>query len=64
MGLELRKGRDGQRVPYWYGRYTDENGKIHVVSLGVAIDGNEPSSLRDKGDAKFEISRTKAEAER
>ena len=63
MGLELRKGRDGQRVPYWYGRYTDENGKIHVVSLGVAIDGNEPSSLRDKGDAKFEISRTKAEAE-
>jgi len=62
MGLELRKGRDGKLLPYWYGRYTDENGKTHVVSLGVPLAGVPPLSLRDAGDTRFEASRAKAEA--
>ncbi|MFA7174462.1 MAG: site-specific integrase [Kiritimatiellia bacterium] len=61
MGLELKKGRDGQLVMTWYGRYT-ENGKRVSVAL-CAVDGTPPSSLsiRDKGDNKFEVSREKAE---
>ncbi|HNX36663.1 MAG TPA: site-specific integrase [Kiritimatiellia bacterium] len=61
MGLELRRGRDGVRLPYWYGRYTDENGKVHVVGLSVAVVGTEPPTLRDKGDTEFEVSRALAE---
>ncbi len=60
MALELRRGRNGERMPHWYGRYTDENGKVHVVSLGVRVQGEEPPTLREKGDAAFEASREKA----
>jgi integrase len=61
MGLELKKGRDGQLVMTWYGRYT-ENGKRVSTALCDA-NGTPPASLsiRDKGDTKFEASREKAE---
>jgi integrase len=61
MGLELRKGRDGELILKWYGRYM-ENGKRLSVAL-CAIDGTPPASLslRDKGDVDFEASRVKAE---
>ena len=61
MGLELKKGRNGELIETWYGRYTD-NGKRVSVAL-CDTDGEPPPSLsiRDKGDAAFEASRDKAE---
>lgn len=61
MAVELKKGRDGQFVRTWYGRYTD-NGKRASVAL-CAVAGEPPASLsiRDKGDVAFEKSRDKAE---
>ena len=61
MGLELKKGRDGQLVMTWYGRWT-ENGKRKSTALCDAL-GNPPASLsiHDEGDAAFERSRKKAE---
>jgi integrase len=61
MGLELKKGRDGQLVMTWYGRWT-ENGKRKSTALCDAL-GTPPASLsiNDEGDAAFERSRKKAE---
>jgi len=62
MAVELKKGRDGQFVRTWYGRYTD-NGKRASVAL-CAVAGEPPASLsiRDKGNSAFEKSRDKAES--
>lgn len=65
MSLTLRRQRDGKLRPYWYGEYTDENGKRKVENL-CKWDGTPPSSLlgtgdEDTGDADFEASRLKAE---
>ena len=57
MGLELKYGRDGKLRPFWYGVYT-EDGKRVVVNLATRWAGTPPESLRDKGDAKFEVSRS------
>ncbi len=60
MGLELRKGRDGKILPYWYGRVVMD-GKARVFNLGVLVEGNAPPNLRLAGDAEFEASRAKAQ---
>ena len=61
MGLELKKGRQGELIETWYGRYT-ENGKRISVAL-CRIEGKPPASLsiNDKGDDEYEASRKKAE---
>ena len=60
MGLELRRGRDGELRPYWYGAFV-ENGKRRIVNLGIRWDGAVPATLLDEGDTKFEVSRAKAQ---
>lgn len=58
--MELRKKKDGTlKSKYWYGSYV-VNGKRHVKSLGVEVAGTPPKSLRDLGDALFELSRGEA----
>ena len=59
MGLELRKGRNGELLPYWYGR-VESCGKARVVNLNVKWRGSPPPTLRLKGDALFEASREEA----
>jgi integrase len=61
--MELRKNRDGRFLRYFYGRIKDQNGKSTVVNCGEWR-GKPPASgsLNDKGDAKFEASRTEAKA--
>lgn len=63
MPLELRRGRNGQLRPTWYGRY-EVNGKRYTINLGVRVAGNPPDtlSLRDEGDRAFERSRALAHA--
>lgn len=59
MGLELRRERNGELRPYWYGSFV-ENGKRRIVNLGIRWDGNPPETLLSKGDTEFEISRALA----
>jgi len=61
MGLELKKGRHGELIETWYGRYT-ENGRRVSVAL-CDIEGKPPASLSisDMGDDEYEASRKKAE---
>ncbi len=59
MGLELRKGRKGELLPYWYGRI-ESCGKSRVVNLNVKWRGVPPTNLRLKGDDLFEASREEA----
>lgn len=61
MGLELRTGRGGKTLPYWYGSWRAD-GKRRVVNLGVPLKGIPPPSLLDEGDAAFERSRSDARA--
>ncbi len=62
MGVTLKRQRDGETWrPYWYGEYTESNGKRKVVNLGVRWTGIPPESLRLPGNADFESSREKAE---
>lgn len=58
MGLEMRRGQDGNlKSKWWYGSYM-ANGKRHVTRLGVKITGrNIPRSLKETGDVAFEQSR-------
>ncbi|MDD5707071.1 MAG: site-specific integrase [Kiritimatiellae bacterium] len=62
MALELRRGRNGKLRRHWYGRLV-VNGGAKVVNLGVTVRGSPPATLRDVGDAKFEVSRKEAEKE-
>ena len=63
MGLEFRKGANGELRPTWYAGLR-VNGKRTSMNLGVKIMGKPPASLslRDKGDAAFERSRARAHA--
>ena len=61
MGIELRKQRNGELRPTWYGRY-EANGKRYTVNLGIKIRGMPPESLRELGDLVFEKSRSRAKA--
>lgn len=57
MALEIRRGKS----KWWYGRVTI-NGVEVCKNLGVEIQGAVPNSLRQRGDAAFERSRTEAHA--
>lgn len=62
MGLELRRGRDGQLLPHWYGRIITD-GRASVVNLSVPMAGTPPPNLRETGDETFEASRAKAQVQ-
>lgn len=64
MSLTTRRGRDGELVRSWYGRYTDETGKR--VCLTLCEMKGEPSASgnpEDEGNPAFERSREKAKNE-
>ncbi|MFO7937252.1 MAG: site-specific integrase [Kiritimatiellia bacterium] len=64
MGLEIRKGRNGQIINHWYGRYTDHTGKRRCVSLSEPMPSTGiPDSLKETGSSTFEASRARAEME-
>ncbi len=54
--LELRKSSR-----WWYGRWT-ENGRIVVRNLDVEVDGRRPDQNGERGDHRFEQSRSVADA--
>ncbi len=60
--MELRRGRDGKLLRYFYGRYKDETGKSIVANCGKWR-GNPPASgsLVETGDETFEKSRRAAQ---
>ena len=60
MGLEFRRGRNGEFLPNWYGR-VEVDGKSKVVNLKVKVRGARPPTLRQQGDALFEASREQAQ---
>ena len=60
MGIRIiRKGKSYRR--WWYGEYR-ENGKLKRVKLPVRVVGEPPISFsaQEEGDARFEVSKTKA----
>ncbi len=59
MSLTLRRGRNGEWRPFWYGEI-QVDGVRTVRNLGVKVEGKVPETLRQTGDAKFERSRRKA----
>jgi integrase len=64
MSVALRRQRDGQLRPFWYGEHI-ENGKRKILNLG-RWHGTPPPSLlgigtTTTGNALFEASRTEAE---
>ena len=61
MALMLRRGRNGDLRPFWYGEFQTD-GVRRVKNLGVRWRGKAPSSLREEGDEEFERSRVKAQA--
>lgn len=64
MGLEIRRGRDGELRKHWYGSYVDGNGKRRVIALTEPLPVKHfPGSLRETGNAIFEASRVRAEQE-
>ena len=64
MGLEIRRGRDGELRKHWYGSYVDSNGKRKVISLSEPLPVKHfPGSLRETGDTVFEASRARAQKE-
>lgn len=61
MGLEMRKGRNGELIMHWFGAYKDETGKRVIESLKTPIVGKViPKSLLETGDEEFEASRAAA----
>lgn len=61
MGIRIiRKGKSYRR--WWYGEYR-EDGKLKRVKLTVRVVGTPPTSFcaHDEGDARFEISKAKAQ---
>lgn len=65
MGLMLKRQKDGTLRDHWYGLYFDLNGQRRVVNLNIKLGGTPPGSFRvkDRGDAKFEASRIRAQIE-
>lgn len=64
MGLEIRRGRDGELRKHWYASYTDGNGRRRVVALTEPLPVRHfPGSLRETGDTVFEASRARAQKE-
>ena len=59
MSLTLRRERNGEWRPFWYGEI-QVDGVRTVRNLGVKVEGDIPQTLRQTGDAKFERSRRKA----
>lgn len=59
--MELKKGRHGELIETWYGRYTENGRRVSVALCG--IEGKPPASLlvSDMGDEEYEASRKKAE---
>ena len=67
MSVALRRQRDGNLRPFWYGEYRDGDGNRIVVNLGKWR-GTPPPALLGTGDqttgnAAFEASREDAETE-
>ncbi len=64
MAVMLRTQRDGTPRPKWYAEYKDENGKRKIINTGVKWQGTPPASgsLRERGDAAFELTRENAES--
>jgi len=61
--MELRRGRDGQLLPYFYGRFKDANGKNVAVNCGEWRGTPPPSGrLVDEGNHDFEAARKDAQA--
>ncbi len=65
MGLELKKGRDGQHIDHWFARYKDKTGRRMFKALKAKVRGTPPEGLKlkHKGDSAFEVSRKAAESE-
>ena len=64
MGLEIRRGRDGELRKHWYASLVDSNGKRKVISLSEPLPAKHfPGSLRETGDTVFEASRARAQKE-
>jgi len=64
MSLETRRGRDGQIVKTWYGRYTDGAGRrVCLPVCDMEGELNPSGDPRDEGDADFELSRKEAKNE-
>jgi len=68
MGLQVRYRSDGQYVKTWYGQAV-VNGKTESWTLKTQFKGKPPLTpegrvtLKGEGDAKYEVSRAKAENE-
>jgi integrase len=65
MSVTLKRQRDKQLRPFWYGEYVDNNGKRKIENLGK-WEGTPPPSLLGTGDQttgspEFEQSRRDAE---
>jgi integrase len=56
MPIEMRKSSK-----WWYGRF-NISGKVHVVNLGIEIEGQRPASITKEGNRLFERSRARAQA--
>ncbi|MFA6632652.1 MAG: hypothetical protein WCU90_10160, partial [Kiritimatiellia bacterium] len=64
MGLEVRRGRNGELLKIWYGAYTESNGKRRTVPLTEPFPVKHfPGSLKETGNAVFEASRARAKKE-
>ena len=67
MGVTIKRQRNGELRPYWYGEYRDENGKRVVRNLGRWRGTPSPALLRTgpstEGSKAFENSRRDAETE-
>jgi len=67
MSVGLRRQRDGELRPFWYGEFREADGKRKVVNVGEWRGTPPPSLLgigdETAGDADFEASRKEAEAE-
>ncbi len=64
MGLEVRTGRGGELRKHWYGSYVDGGGKRRVIALTEPLPIKHfPGSLKETGNATFEASRARAQAE-
>lgn len=61
MGLELKKGRQGELIETWYGRYTENGRRVSVALCGIAGKPPASHSISDMGDDEYEASRKKAE---
>jgi len=64
MSLTTKRGRNGELVRSWYGRYTDGAGRrVFLTLCDMEGELNPSGDPNDKGNAAFERSRDKAEDE-